>query len=331
MSPPISIVALPARAGKPYGCDIVALVTTPAYARYDIPGYIGALRSEGELLVAAAERAGMAAVVPSCPGWAVRDLLKHTGYVHRWATGFAARGLARPEGGESEAEILSQGPGDAGLPGWFREGHAALVRALGDAPAGLDCWAFLSAPSPLAFWARRQAHETAIHRADAEQAAGDGPPPGAGPAEGPAEAAEGGARASAPSGNAPTFVVSGTDHNHIGVVFEPAFAADGVDELLMGFVARDLGRGGLPGLDGSLAIHAADGPAGGADWLVTGGPAGPAGRGVSRGTGPADCEVTGPAAELYLALWHRRPLDGLAVDGDPGILAAFSSALRITW
>ena len=31
------------------------------------------------------------------------------------------------------------------------------------------------APSPLAFWARRQAHETAIHRADAERAAGTTP------------------------------------------------------------------------------------------------------------------------------------------------------------
>jgi hypothetical protein len=34
------------------------------------------------------------------------------------------------------------------------------------------CWSFLDAPSPLAFWARRQAHETAIHRADAQSAAG---------------------------------------------------------------------------------------------------------------------------------------------------------------
>ena len=147
-------------------------VSTPAYGRYDVRGYIAALGREGELLAAVAERAGMGAAVPSCPGWAVRDLLKHTGYVHRWATGFVADGLGRPSDGASEAEILSQGPGDAELPGWFRDGHAALVRALSEAPPDLDCWAFLAAPSPLAFWARRQAHETAIHRVDAEQAAG---------------------------------------------------------------------------------------------------------------------------------------------------------------
>src|SRR6266566_2990433 len=166
MSRPGSIVALPYARGNRRGCGILARVTTRAYRGYDVPGYIGALRREGELLAAAADRAGMGAGVPSCPDWAVRDLLKHTGYVHRWAAEFITRGLTRPEGGTSEAAILSQGPGDDRLPGWFREGHAALVQALGTAAPELNCWAFLGAPSPLAFWARRQAHETAIHRAD---------------------------------------------------------------------------------------------------------------------------------------------------------------------
>jgi uncharacterized protein (TIGR03083 family) len=285
------------RAGEPRRCGILAGVSTPAYGGYDVPRYVAALGREGELLAAVAERAGMGAAVPSCPGWAVRDLLKHTGYVHRWATGIVAQGLARPPDGASEEEILAQGPGDAELPGWFREGHAALVRTLSGAPPDLDCWAFLAAPSPLAFWARRQAHETAIHRVDAEQAAG---------------------RASAS-------------------VFEPAFAADGVDELIMGFLARSIRRGSWPGLDGSLAIRAAGAAAASADWLVTGGAEepgvsrGPGEPGVPRGTGPAGCAVTGPARDLYLTLWNRRPPDGLQVTGDPGIFAAFSRELRITW
>lgn len=259
----------------------------PAYASFDVAGYVGALRRRGELLASAAQRAGLATAVPSCPGWAVRDLLRHTGYVHRWATGFVAEGLTRP-GGASEEEILSQGPADAQLPGWFREGHTALVRALGAAPPDLECWAFLAAPSPLAFWARRQAHETAIHRVDAEQAGG----------------------------------------REIASAFEPAFAADGVDELIMGFLARNIRRGSWPGLDGSLAIHVADGRAGAADWLVNGGSAEP---GVARGNGPADCDVTGHGRDLYLTLWNRRPPDGLQVTGDTGILAAFSRMLQITW
>jgi uncharacterized protein (TIGR03083 family) len=262
-------------------------VTTPAYGHYDVPGYIVALGREGDLLAAAADRAGMGAAVPSCPGWAVRDLLKHTGYVHRWATGIVAHRLARPAPGASEEEILAQGPGDAELTGWFREGHAALVGALTKAPPDLDCWAFLAAPSPLAFWARRQAHETAIHRVDAERAAG---------------------RTSAPA-------------------FEPAFAADGVDELIMGFLARSIRRRSWPALDAGLAIHAADGEES-SDWLVAGGAGEP---GVSRGTGAAGCDVTGRAGDLYLTLWNRREADGLQVTGDPGILTAFTRTLQITW
>jgi uncharacterized protein (TIGR03083 family) len=61
---------------------------------------------------------------------------------------------------------------DGALVGWFREGHANLVKTLEAAPADLDCWSFLPAPSPLAFWACRQAHETSIHRADAQGAGG---------------------------------------------------------------------------------------------------------------------------------------------------------------
>ena len=42
----------------------------------------------------------------------------------------------------------------------------------GRRPTTCECWTFLPAPSPRAMWARRQAHETAIHRVDAQLAAG---------------------------------------------------------------------------------------------------------------------------------------------------------------
>ncbi|MFE7338839.1 MULTISPECIES: maleylpyruvate isomerase family mycothiol-dependent enzyme [Streptomyces] len=132
-----------------------------------IAEHIASLSEEGRLLAAAAERAGPGASVPTCPGWQIRHLLRHTGMVHRWAAAFVTEGHTdyRPDGGEPALD-------GAELLAWFREGHGHLVRSLEEAPADLDCWTFLPAPSPLAFWSRRQLHETAVHRVDAESALG---------------------------------------------------------------------------------------------------------------------------------------------------------------
>lgn len=134
-----------------------------------ISEHIDALEREGRLLADTAAAAGLDAAVPPCPGWTVRDLVTHLGGVHRWAAGIVRDRLAE-DPAPSEDELDKPGAQDA--VEWFREGHAALVRTLRDADPGLRCYTFLPAPSPLAFWARRQAHETAIHRVDAEAAAG---------------------------------------------------------------------------------------------------------------------------------------------------------------
>ncbi|GGS78369.1 hypothetical protein GCM10010156_41320 [Planobispora rosea] len=129
------------------------------------------MRDAGVRMAEAASQAGLDAPVPTCPGWTVRDLLGHTGGVHRWATAYVATGKAEPFTDEEETEFFSC-PADDTLISWFRDGHAALVGTLEQADPDLACWAFLRAPSPLAFWARRQAHETTIHRVDAESATG---------------------------------------------------------------------------------------------------------------------------------------------------------------
>jgi uncharacterized protein (TIGR03083 family) len=130
------------------------------------------LQEHGVAMADAAEKAGLDAPVPTCPGWQVRDLVAHTGRVHRWAASFVATARTAPP--TSEAELATP-PDDGELLSWFRAGHAALVHTLQTASPDVECWAFLPAPSPLAFWARRQAHETAIHRLDAESAGGTAP------------------------------------------------------------------------------------------------------------------------------------------------------------
>lgn len=135
----------------------------------EIISYVKTVAREGEQLADTAQRAGTEALVPTCPEWRVADLLRHTGSVHRWATGYVAQG-------PSERTPFPDAPELAGeeLLAWFREGHATLVRTLTEAPADARCWTFLPTvpSSPLAFWARRQAHETTVHRMDAEAALG---------------------------------------------------------------------------------------------------------------------------------------------------------------
>ena len=138
----------------------------------EVESHLAALRREGALFAAVAGRTDFAAAVPSCPEWCMRDLVRHLSGVHRWATMCVERRLGEPPSLAEEEACFSGPPSDAGLIEWFRAGHAALVQALESAPADLACWSFLPAPSPLAFWARRQAHETAIHRADLECASG---------------------------------------------------------------------------------------------------------------------------------------------------------------
>lgn len=146
----------------------------------EIPEYVAALRDAGARLVAAAERADFDAVVPSCPDWTVRDLVFHTSGVHRWATRHVREGLRSPgeavDPGTDPHRDADHRPADDALLDWFRTGHAALIDAIESAPADLECWSFLPAPSPLVFWARRQTHETTMHGVDVELAAG-GPTP----------------------------------------------------------------------------------------------------------------------------------------------------------
>jgi uncharacterized protein (TIGR03083 family) len=140
----------------------------------EIPRHIEALRREGERLADVAGASDLDIPIPTTPEWRMRDLVQHMGDVHRWARTFVAEGRTSPIGRDELPGIAGPLPDDTGLLAWFREGYPALVRALESAPVDLECWTFMPAPSPRAFWARRQAHEIGIHRADAESPGGPG-------------------------------------------------------------------------------------------------------------------------------------------------------------
>ena len=133
--------------------------------------HIARLRDDGERLATSAAAAGLDAPVPTCPEWRVRDLVQHTGGVHRWATSYVVTGRDRTTTEAEDAQFFEK-VADGELLSWFRAGHSALVSALSSSRPDLACWTFLASTSPRNFWARRQAHETAIHRSDADAAAG---------------------------------------------------------------------------------------------------------------------------------------------------------------
>jgi len=126
----------------------------------DVAEYVKRLRAEGERLAEAAGWAGLEAPVPTCPGWCIADLLTHVGGVHRWAAAQVRSGQPEPLAAAFPEQTLDG----------YRESLRDLLDALTAAAPDVTCWAFLPAPSPLAFWARRQAHEAAVHRVDAESA-----------------------------------------------------------------------------------------------------------------------------------------------------------------
>ena len=47
----------------------------------------------------------------------------------------------------------------------------------------------------------------------------------------------------------------------------------------------------------------------------------------------AGCTVSGPASGLYLYLWNRADAGqaGVTVTGDPGLLSAWQSSVRVRW
>ena len=134
--------------------------------------HVAYLEADGQRLAEAAAWTGWDAPVPGTD-WTVRELVTHVGGVHRWAADVVRTGAG--SGDTDAGRAVGQGPPDVELLDWFRAGHGELVAALRAVPSDLDCFAFLPAPSPVAFWARRQAHETAVHRADAQGAAGIAP------------------------------------------------------------------------------------------------------------------------------------------------------------
>jgi uncharacterized protein (TIGR03083 family) len=129
--------------------------------------FLQAVRREGAAFLTTARGADLTAPVPPCPKWTVWDLVRHLGVVYHWQRTHFVRG----ETTEPTHDRTTAPEGEA-VYDWFAGQHAAVLDSL----AGLDpqtpAWNWSVRPENAAFWFRRMAHETAVHRWDAQSAAG---------------------------------------------------------------------------------------------------------------------------------------------------------------
>jgi uncharacterized protein (TIGR03083 family) len=243
------------------------------------------IEASTETLASLVHGADLTRPVPTCPDWTLRQLATHVGRAHRWAGEIVSTRSAEfiPFRQVPDGRI----PDDPALhASWLRAGAALLVAAVQEAD-GDPVWTFTGL-RPAGYWARRMAHETAVHRADAEITAGREPR------------------------IEPDIAADGIDEWLSLMSGQPGADPDPR--------ASALPDGGV------LHVHATDeGLDGTGEWLVR--REGSAVT-VQPGHGKGDVALRGPADRLLLVLVRRLPPDDAQVQvlGDPGLLTAWLAA-----
>lgn len=126
--------------------------------------YLDALRRDGEAMLHLAGRS-MEALVPTCPGWSVLDLLAHVLRVYR----YAARQARTEQRLPGDDTVLAP----EAVPAAIADAHAELLLVLSELDPEAPAWNSIpDAPDLAGYWRRRMAIETALHRWDVENAVG---------------------------------------------------------------------------------------------------------------------------------------------------------------
>ena len=131
--------------------------------------HLAPLRTECDRFAAAIAGADPAARVPSCPAWDLRELVTHLGRVQRSWAATIRRGVDHEPQPLDEAVRPDEG-GDLAV--WFQEAAADLLAAVEESPADRPAWTWWRSPRTAGAIARHQVQEAAVHRWDAEVAAG---------------------------------------------------------------------------------------------------------------------------------------------------------------
>jgi uncharacterized protein (TIGR03083 family) len=123
-------------------------------------------------LAALVDAGELALPIPTCPEWTLRKLANHVGRAHRWAAQIAGTRSAEfiPFQSVPDGKMPDDPPGQGA---WLTSGAQRLAAALTDAGDD-EVWMFTGL-APAQFWRRRMCHETIVHAADGQLAAGQQP------------------------------------------------------------------------------------------------------------------------------------------------------------
>lgn len=223
----------------------------------------------------------LTAAVPSCPGWTLAELVTHVAavYLHKVE---AMRQRRQPDpwppdfSGEQPLAL-------------FDRAYAALLAEFDARQPGDPAYTFDDRDQSVGFWLRRMAHETSIHRVDAELARGVRVTP-------------------IPE----DLALDGIDE--LLTLFVDYASHRWPEEFAEA----------LPDGDGQ-PVAVRSGPAG---WQVTPS-ATAVNVTVGAGQRPAAATLSGGADAVQRWLWGRAPDSAVELDGDPQALARFRRLLTI--
>ncbi|MDO9380556.1 MAG: maleylpyruvate isomerase family mycothiol-dependent enzyme [Nocardioidaceae bacterium] len=236
--------------------------------------YLAVVGVESARLADAAEGL-LDAPVPSCPGWDVATLVRHVAGVYRHTT-LTVRLGAEPEPGGDAVPAVDPDPVLD-----LRLAAAELVTQLTATDPAAACRTWAPEDQTQGFWFRRMAHESVVHRIDAELAR-----------------------------SAATTTDGATD-------VDVDVALDGVDEFLTMFVGGSWAEAGIvPQHPVDAAVRLT---ADGRSWTVHVDV--DVVRTEPGADGDVDAEVAGGAGDLLAWVWGRVPVDGLSVSGDESAVA----------
>jgi uncharacterized protein (TIGR03083 family) len=128
--------------------------------------HVAAVERETAAFAGALMRGDADAQVSTCPDWKLVDLAKHVGGVMGFWTHALCEGTGRPK------PSFDEDPGPAPSL-WFVQIAGLLVAELRATPPDTQVWTWNPMEQSARFVGRRMAHETAVHRFDAQSAVGN--------------------------------------------------------------------------------------------------------------------------------------------------------------